>query len=353
MTLLNADTTSSFYAAEKAHKEHKTHTQRIPDIDKFSHHFDGSLLWNLRTTASQDTATYNTLTRLAQKKHWSSYDLINTDLINPDPGNPHRAVISEQFPCYREQDPFLGFKDYDQLPRHRRLDICWQVHHMEISDILHGEQLALLCASQLISLMPCMEGRLFASTQAADEARHVEFFRHYLSATSGELCPPAPAIRHLALEALQHPAWEFKLLICQILVESLALAQFNYLIKSGCPDLLQQGLRRILDDEARHVKFGTSSLKSLFSHYSTAQLHACGHYVVNKAFELAASDNHCLAAAKHNAWNAHDLRRHLRQRRIQRPEFLQQRFRQLTLNIRAAGLMSVELETRLQRYSGT
>jgi rubrerythrin len=314
----------------------------------FSHHFNGSVLWNYFAEPSPETLSSVRLTKLAEKKRW----------------NPHldiewwHTAVNKQFPCSKEADQFSGFAPYDRLPREKRIQISWQRHSMEISEILHGEQLALMCASQLISLMPCMESRLFASTQAADEARHVEFFRRYLATIGFQVHQPSGAIRQLTIEALQNPSWEVKLLVCQILIESLALAQFSHLLRTHTHTALQQGLRRIVDDEARHVKFGTDYLKAFFQQHffqqhNTQQLSDYAHYVVDKAFELAASDNHCVAIANTYQWDMHALRHHLRLQRILKPALGQQRFRQLSLNIKAIGLMNNTIEQRLKRFAGS
>jgi hypothetical protein len=50
----------------------------------------------------------------------------------------------------------------------------------QLSQFLHGEQGALLCASKIIAEAPSLEGKLFAAGQAADEARHVEVFSRLL-----------------------------------------------------------------------------------------------------------------------------------------------------------------------------
>lgn len=309
----------------------------------FSYQSEVSLLWNYVETQSPQAKTCARLTRLAGRKHWSPHDDIDW---SPD-------VVGNKFPCKREADPFCGFYLYDRLPKTERLRISWQRHSMEISEILHGEQLALLCASQLISLMPCMESRLFASTQAADEARHVEFFRHYLASFGMQICPPSLCLKQLAIETLQSPRWETKLLVCQVLIESLALAQFSWMIEKHDSPSLQVGLRRIMNDEARHVKFGTDYLKFLFIDHHPDQLSNYGNFVINKAFELASSDNYGLAIASERRWDTHKFRQHLRQHRINNPELFRQRFRQLSLNIKSTGLMDSDVEHRLKRFVGT
>ncbi|MBU2097995.1 MAG: ferritin-like domain-containing protein [Gammaproteobacteria bacterium] len=306
----------------------------------FNQKFTGSLLWNYHTTPSPESLTCARLTRLASSKHWNPFIDINWSHEGRDAQSPFKG----------NADPFSGFDEYERLPDKTRVDISWQLLGMQLSEILHGEQLALMCAAQLMSLMPCMESRLFASTQAADEARHIEFFRRYLTTTGLHIHPPSACLNNLMKQVLQTSRWEIKLLVCQILIESLALAQFRHLIATHSQALLREGLLRIVEDEARHVKFGADYLKALFVRYSPDELERYGHYVVDRAFELASSDNHGLVIARDQQWDMGKLRLHLRQQRIREPALLQQRFRQLSINIKNIGLMTNSVKTRLLRF---
>lgn len=308
----------------------------------FSQQHSGKILWNSHTIESPVTKVCIRLSKLAEKKRW-----------NPDTDIDWTSdTIREQFPCQKTADPLAGFSEYEKLPLNKKLQLSWQRHGMEISEILHGEQLAMLCASQLITLMPCMESRLFASRQAADEARHIEFFKTYMNTLDLTIHQPSPAIKALSIEALESPQWEVKLLICQILIESLAMAQFSHLSHTSLVPALRQGLRRIMDDEARHVRFGSDYLADWFRHHNSEQSGYYGQYLVDQALKLASSDNLSVAIGKPLGWDTGELRRHLRQHRVNNPTFIHQRFRQLSINIKAIGMMDNKLAQRLQRFSG-
>ena len=53
-----------------------------------------------------------------------------------------------------------------------------------LSQFLHGEQGALLVASQLVSCAPTYQAKLYAASQTFDEARHVEVFNRYIQRRS-------------------------------------------------------------------------------------------------------------------------------------------------------------------------
>ena len=62
-----------------------------------------------------------------------------------------------------------------ELPKLRRMMSAWV-----LSNFLHGEQGALLAASQIVTAVPGTDAKFYAATQAMDEARHVEAYDRYL-----------------------------------------------------------------------------------------------------------------------------------------------------------------------------
>jgi hypothetical protein len=168
---------------------------------------------------------------------------------------------SQHFPCTREGNPLCGFTPYEALTEAQQRELSWWQHGLELSEILHGEQAALQISAQLVQLLPDMQAKLFASAQVHDEARHVEFFARYLRETVGHIHPPSPALKALIQRALEETAWDRKLLICQVLIESLALAKFQELRRHCQAPALRYAIDLILRDEARHVRFGTEYLR--------------------------------------------------------------------------------------------
>ena len=69
-----------------------------------------------------------------------------------------------------------GILRYDyvmSLPPRRQEELARQFVAVEFSQILHGEQAALMLAGQLTSSVTDLDARIFAANQAKDEARHV------------------------------------------------------------------------------------------------------------------------------------------------------------------------------------
>ena len=58
-----------------------------------------------------------------------------------------------------------------------------------LSQFLHGEQLAMFVAGQLAAAVPWIDAKLYGATQVMDEARHTEVFSRYLHEKLGMSMP--------------------------------------------------------------------------------------------------------------------------------------------------------------------
>lgn len=142
-------------------------------------------------------------------------------------------------------------------------------HHMDawmLSQFMHGEQGALLATAQLVCAVPFTEAKFYAANQVADEARHVEVYRRYLTEKLGLSYPVNPHLRTLLDQIIRDSRWDMVYLGMQIMVEGLALAAFG-LMRFIQPDepLIQQITAYVMRDEARHVAFGVLSLEDLYT----------------------------------------------------------------------------------------
>jgi hypothetical protein len=140
------------------------------------------------------------------------------------------------------------------------------------SNFLHGEQGALLAASQILSAVPNVDAKFYASTQVMDEARHVEAYERYLREKIGCTFPISPHLRTLLETILRDSRWDMKYLGMQIMVEGLALAAFGFIHQLSSEPLIRDITHRIMQDEARHVAFGVLSLKGVYTDMSETEL---------------------------------------------------------------------------------
>jgi len=142
-------------------------------------------------------------------------------------------------------------------------------HHMNawmLSQFMHGEQGALLATAAIVDTVPWLEAKFYAANQVADEARHVEVYRRYLTEKLGTSYPVNRHLQTLLNQILGESRWDMMYLGMQIMVEGLALAAFG-LMKFTQPDepLIQEITSYVIRDEARHVAFGVLSLQDLYT----------------------------------------------------------------------------------------
>ncbi len=129
-----------------------------------------------------------------------------------------------------------------------------------ISQVLHGEQAALMTCGQLVNCVPDLEGKFAAAVQVMDEARHVEVFARYLDC-QGERYPMDPDLRWIVESLLSEQDWEVKCVGMQIILESIALSFFRLGEKSAIEPVFKNFIGRVHEDESRHVAYGVLSLE--------------------------------------------------------------------------------------------
>lgn len=165
------------------------------------------------------------------------------------------------FPTDPSFNPFQGFAPYEALSDEKKLEFLWHNHAWTLGQFLHGEQGALLVASQLASCAPTFDAKLYAASQTFDEARHVEVFSKYLKQKMGIFYPVNKHLKMLLDKVLTDPRWDLKFIGMQIIIEGLALAAFNTIKMISRDKLLTDILHLVIRDEARHVTFGVNYLE--------------------------------------------------------------------------------------------
>ena len=124
-----------------------------------------------------------------------------------------------------------------------------------LSQLLHGEQGALMVAGALVACAPDYAAKLYAGSQAMDEARHVEVFARYIRRLD-KIYPPQPTLKSILKDIIETPYWQAKMVGMQVILEGLALGTFiNVRAATGC-ELLRSLLGYVTKDESRHVAFG-------------------------------------------------------------------------------------------------
>jgi P-aminobenzoate N-oxygenase AurF len=150
-------------------------------------------------------------------------------------------------------------------------DFRWELQTWMVSQFLHGEQAALIVACRLAQTLPDLDNKLFAATQAVDEARHVEAFSRYLREKAPLTYPITSSLAALLNDILADSRWDVTALGMQIMVEALAMAAFRLASSTFHDDLIRQITTLVARDEARHVSFGVLSLSGIYDQMTTAE----------------------------------------------------------------------------------
>ncbi|MFK8019095.1 MAG: ferritin-like domain-containing protein [Pseudomonadales bacterium] len=138
-------------------------------------------------------------------------------------------------------------------------------HHMNawtLSQFLHGEQGALLVASQLTCCAPSFNAKMYAASQTFDEARHVEAFNKLIQTRVGHCYPVDPSLKYLLDKILTDPRWDLKFIGMQLVIEGFALSAFTTMKSISEGSVVGELLHYVIRDEARHVTFGVNYLEA-------------------------------------------------------------------------------------------
>jgi hypothetical protein len=157
----------------------------------------------------------------------------------------------------------------------RHCQVAWQ-----LSQFMHGEQGALIVASQLVSAVPMMDAKLYAASQTMDEARHVEVFSRYLKDKIEWEWAVNQNLKRLLDTIIQDSRWDLKYLGMQILVEGLAMAAFANFHQLTNEKLLKALIHLVMRDESRHVAFGVLSLENYYAGMPASELRDREDFVV-------------------------------------------------------------------------
>src|ERR1700678_3758329 len=143
---------------------------------------------------------------------------------------------------------------------------CWR-----LSQLLHGEEGAMLACSQLVDMVPTNDAKFFQSTQVVDEARHAEVLSRYLiEKCDGNIYPMSANIKTLFDYLLGQGKWFIKTVGLQLVAETFAVGLFRMLAETSQDPLLKSISKRILLDESRHMGFSVLGLPGIIESLSPA-----------------------------------------------------------------------------------
>jgi len=180
--------------------------------------------------------------------------------------DPEHGILPEQL------NPLNGFAPYERLTAKEKDHLRHGQISLQLSQFLHGEQGALIVASQLVGAVPWIDAKYYAGTQTMDEARHVEVFSRYLTDKLQWQWPVNESLKELLDATITDSRWDFKYLGMQIIIEGLAMAAFGNLFQITQEPLLKELVRYVMKDESRHVAFGVLSLSDYYADMSASEM---------------------------------------------------------------------------------
>jgi hypothetical protein len=143
----------------------------------------------------------------------------------------------------------------------RRLDLWRSV----ITQQLQADQFAVEMASQLLSIAPDPEAKLYYTTMVQDEARHTEAWLR-LAGETGGTAEHDPHLDQLARMFLDLDTLEEKVFLMQVFFERLIIPRFRLIARSAPGTVLEDLCNRLTVDDGIHHGAGMAYEKILLEH---------------------------------------------------------------------------------------
>jgi hypothetical protein len=182
--------------------------------------------------------------------------------------------------------PLFGTPIWQKLSEKQRTELRYHSQVFNLSQFLHGEQGALVCAARIVKDVPRIESKFYAATQVMDEARHVEAYRRLLTEKFKFAYPISRPLKILLEQALTDSRWDFTYLGMQVLIEGLALVAFQRIRDYSKNPLCQAVNAYVMQDEARHVAFGRLALRDYYPELTQAERSEREEFVIEGSYHL-------------------------------------------------------------------
>jgi hypothetical protein len=215
-----------------------------------------------------------------------------------------------------------------------------------LSQFLHGEQGALLVASQLCSCAPTLNAKLYAGSQTFDEARHVEVFNKYLQKRIGVMYPINTHLKSIIDKILTDPRWDMKFIGMQIVIEGLALSAFNTTRETTPDPVLKDIVYLVTRDEARHVTFGVNYLEEFVKTLSDEEREERAQF----AYEACVVSRERLVATdvfRHFGWDVEEARQQVLEGFVM-STFRNLLFQRVIPNLKRIGLLTDTIRPKFE-----
>jgi len=295
--------------------------------------FDTAYAWNYGNVKEGLRDLYEK----AKREQWNATEQLDWS-IQVD---PRSEIIPQHFNPLQDYGPFKKFNE-KEVAEFRHGQLAWT-----LSQFLHGEQGALLTASQLVSACPWIDAKYYASTQTMDEARHVEVFARYLDEKLEWEWPINPNLKKLLDIILTDSRWDLKFLGMQILVEGLAMAAFGNMYMMAQEPLIKELVKNVMRDESRHVAFGVLSLRDFYQDIPANELRDREDFIM-EACELMRDRLVGEDIAEHFGFDKNEVKEIVLASPIMQ-EFRKLLFQRVVPNVKRLGLLTPRVREQFER----
>jgi hypothetical protein len=286
--------------------------------------FDTSYAWNYGSIKEGLRDLYEK----AKREQWNGVSQLDwsTEV------DPQGEIIPQIY------NPLEDYAPYKKLDARGVREFRHATISLQLSQFMHGEQGALIVASQLTGAVPWIDAKYYAATQTMDEARHVEVFSRYLKEKLEWEWPITASLKRLLDTIILDSRWDFKYLGMQILVEGLAMAAFANMYQLAVEPLVKDLVHYVMKDESRHVAFGVISLKGFYDDMPESERRDREEFIV-EACTLMRDRLIGEEIANHFGWKAPEVREAVLSSPIMRM-FRQSLFARVVPNIKKLGLLT-------------
>ena len=296
----------------------------LPDIDTILASYDINYAWNYGSVKEGLRDLYEK----AKRDQWNG----SVQLAWDTQVDPEGEIIPQ---IYNPLDDYAPFQKLDEK---RVKEFRHATISLQLSQLMHGEQGALIVASQLTGAVPWMDAKYYAATQTMDEARHVEVFARYLREKLEWEWPINPALRQLLDMIICDSRWDMKYLGMQILVEGLAMAAFSNMYQLAVEPLVRDVVHYVMKDESRHVAFGVISLRGYYTDMDESERKEREEFVL-EACRLMRDRLIGDEIANHFGWPREEVRQKVLDSPVMKM-FRQSLFARVVPNIKKLGLLT-------------
>jgi len=232
-----------------------------------------ALTWDYDAASAELLALYSK----GKREQWDADARIDWSLpVDPDdPMQMDEQVL-----------PLHGTPLWAKLSERQRADIRYHSQVFNLSQFLHGEQGALVCAARIVKDVPWLDSKFYAATQVMDEARHVEAYRRLLKEKFRFAYPISRPLQTLLEQGLNDSRWDFTYLAMQVLIEGLALVAFQRIRDYSKNALCRAVNAYVMQDEARHVAFGRLALRAYYPNLTDAERRSREEFVIEGSRHL-------------------------------------------------------------------